>query len=87
VRAGNVLGCQSSYLEARGVSGRTLGILMDSHGGREELAPYPDWAARYLVHKNATQKAYVLAHGDLSGSWPIHVREAENCQWTNPYLP
>ena len=50
---------------------------MPAHGGRSELAPYPDWTARYLVHKNATQRTYVLANGDLSGSWPVHVREAE----------
>jgi hypothetical protein len=50
---------------------------MPAHGGRAELAPYPDWTARYLVHKNATQRSYVLANGDLSGSWPVHLREAE----------
>ena len=50
---------------------------MPAHGGRAELAPYPDWTARYLVHKTAAQRAYVLANGDLSGSWPVHVREAE----------
>jgi hypothetical protein len=49
---------------------------MPAHGGRPELAPYPDWTARYLVHKDQTQRSYVLANGDLSGSWPIHVREA-----------
>jgi hypothetical protein len=51
---------------------------MPAHGGRPELAPYPDWTARYLVHRNATQRSFVLANGDLSGSWPVHVREAEN---------
>ena len=50
---------------------------MPAHGGREELAPYPDWAARYLVHKDATQKRFVLTHGDLAGSWPIHVRNLD----------
>jgi hypothetical protein len=50
---------------------------MPAHGGRAELAPYPDWTARYLVHRNQTQRAFVLAHGNLSGSWPVHVREAE----------
>ncbi len=50
---------------------------MPGHGGRPELAPYPDWTARYLVHRHATQRSFVLANGDLSGSWPIHVREAE----------
>jgi hypothetical protein len=49
---------------------------MPAHGGRPELAPYPDWTARYLVHRNPAQRAFVLANGDLSGSWPIHVREA-----------
>jgi hypothetical protein len=51
---------------------------MPAHGGRPELAPFPDWTARYLVHKDQTQRSFVLANGDLSGSWPIHVREAEN---------
>jgi hypothetical protein len=55
----------------------SLDTNMPAHGGRPELAPYPDWTARYLVHRNATQRAFVLAHGDLSGSWPVHVREAE----------
>ena len=50
---------------------------MPAHGGRPELAPYPDWTARYLVHKNSTQRSFVLTNGDLSGSWPVHVREAE----------
>src|SRR4029077_18336867 len=51
---------------------------MPDHSGRQEIAPYPDWTARYLVYKNQTQRAFVLANGDLSGSWPVHVREAEN---------
>lgn len=50
---------------------------MPNHAGRPELAPYPDWAARYLVHKHPTQRDYVLANGDLAGSWPIHVRETD----------
>jgi hypothetical protein len=50
---------------------------MPAHGGRQELAPYPDWTARYLVHQDPRQRTAVMANGDLSGSWPIHVREAE----------
>ncbi len=50
---------------------------MADQRSRPELAPYPDWTARYLVHKNPTQRTFVLANGDLSGSWPIHVRERE----------
>src|SRR5262249_48734177 len=33
---------------------------MGMAGGRPEIAPYPDWAARYLVHRNPAQKKYVL---------------------------
>lgn len=54
-----------------------LNTNMPAHGGRPELAPFPDWTARYIVHKDPTQRAMVFANGDLSGSWPIHVREAE----------
>src|SRR5262249_30870989 len=53
-----------------------LGQDMSLHGGRGDLAPYPDWTARYLVHKNPAQLSFVLANGDLSGSWPIHARES-----------
>ncbi|HXI27475.1 MAG TPA: hypothetical protein VNG89_03610, partial [Vicinamibacterales bacterium] len=55
-----------------------LDPIMADHGGRAELAPLPDWTARYLVHRDATQRAFVLANGDLSGSWPIHMREPES---------
>ena len=50
---------------------------MSSHGGRPEIAPYPDWTARYLVHKNPTQRRYVMANGSLAGSWPMHIREPD----------
>jgi PKD repeat protein len=55
----------------------TLNPYMPEHGGRPELAPYPDWAARYLVHKDPTQGQFVLANGDLAGSWPVHVRSVD----------
>lgn len=55
----------------------SLDPYMPNHGGRPELAPYPDWTARYLVHGDPVQKDYVLAHGDLAGSWPVHVRESD----------
>jgi PKD repeat protein len=50
---------------------------MGDYGGRGEIAPYPDWTARYLVHQDPGQLAFVLAGGDLAGSWPIHLREAD----------
>jgi hypothetical protein len=52
--------------------------IMGAHGGRAELAPLPDWTARFLATRNAAQGAFVLANGDLAGSWPIHVREPDN---------
>src|SRR5689334_21699778 len=53
----------------------SLEMDMSAHSGRPALAPFPDWTARYLVRKNPEQLKFVLANGDLSGSWPIHVRE------------
>ena len=50
---------------------------MGSTGGRPEIAPYPDWTARYLVHQTPDQAAYVMANGDLAGSWPVHIRETD----------
>ena len=68
-----------------GVSRTGFGILgfgdltvpMNAHSGRPELAPYPNWTAQYLVHKTAAGRAYVLRHGELAGSWGIHVRKPD----------
>ncbi len=68
-----------------GVSGTGFGPLafgdltvpMNAHSGRAELAPYPDWTAQYLVHKLPSQREYVLRHGELAGSWGIHVRNPD----------
>jgi len=72
-------------LTGSGVSGAGFEILgfgdltlpMDAHGGRPELAPYPDWTAQYLVHQTAAQRAYVMRHGELAGSWGMHIREQD----------
>ncbi|HMF97781.1 MAG TPA: hypothetical protein VKE96_25955 [Vicinamibacterales bacterium] len=69
---------------------------MNAHGGRPEIAPYPDWTAQYLVHKKPDQRAYMLRHGELGGSWGIHVREADGAlptideypyYWLDPRWP
>ena len=68
-----------------GVSGTGFGILgfgdltvpMNAHSGRPELAPYPDWTAQFLVHKTAPLRAYMLLHGELAGSWGVHVRKPD----------
>ncbi|MBE3040144.1 MAG: hypothetical protein IMZ62_15210, partial [Chloroflexi bacterium] len=39
-----------------------------SPGGRPEIAPYPDWAVRYLVHKNPTARDFTLKTADLFAS-------------------
>ena len=57
---------------------------MPAQGGRPELAPFPDWTARYLVYKDSTQRSFVLANGDLSGSWPIHMRESGGLSGVGP---
>jgi hypothetical protein len=54
-----------------------LTLPMDAHGGRPELAPYPDWTAEFLVHKAPAQRDYMLRHGELAGSWGVHVRNAD----------
>ena len=51
---------------------------MPNVGGRSEIAPYPDWVARYMVHKNPTTKEYMLRTDDLAGSWPVHVTDNNN---------
>ena len=51
-----------------------LTAYMPTTGGRPEIAPYPMWTVRYLLSMDPRSKAFVLAAGDLAGSWPIHVR-------------
>jgi hypothetical protein len=60
------------------LGGGNLDYYMPDHGGRAELAPYPDWVTRYVVYKNSRQREYVLVNGDLAGSWPVHLREASD---------
>jgi hypothetical protein len=75
----------SPSLKTEGVSGTGFGILdfgdltvpMNAHSGRPELAPYPDWTAQFLVHKTPALRAYMMRHGELAGSWGIHVRNAD----------
>jgi hypothetical protein len=55
----------------------SLDPYMGDVGGRAEIAPYPDWAARYLVYQDPAQKQDVLANGDLAGSWPVHIRNPD----------
>jgi len=80
---------------ARTIKGNEFGLLgfgalmrpMNAHGGRPEIAPYPDWTAQYLVHRKPDQRAYMLRHGELAGSWGIHVRDADGTMPTIDKYP
>jgi hypothetical protein len=66
-------------LDLQGPDWRIMGrgslvAYMGTTGGRMEIAPYPTWTVRYLLTLDPWEEAVVLAHGDLAGSWPIHVR-------------
>ncbi len=55
----------------------TLAEFMGQTGGRPEIAPYPDWAAQYLLTKTADLREFVLKNGDLAGSWSVHITEPD----------
>ena len=65
----------------------TLMRPMNAHGGRPEIAPYPDWTAQYLVNRKPDQRAYMLRHGELAGSWGVHVRDADGTMPTIDKYP
>lgn len=46
---------------------------MGSPGGRNELAPFPNWVAQYVVHKDADAFAYMIRAAEQSGSWSGHI--------------
>jgi hypothetical protein len=54
-----------------------LTVPMNAHGGRPEIAPYPDWTAQYIAHRRADQLDYVLRHGEAAASWGIHIKEPD----------
>jgi hypothetical protein len=70
---------------ARSTTGKQFDILatgdlmvpMNAHGGRPEIAPYPDWTAQYIVHRRADQRDYMLKHGEAAASWGIHIKEPD----------
>jgi hypothetical protein len=79
------VGAPARTLDTKGVSGTGFGILgfgdltvpMNAHSGRPEIAPYPDWTAQFLARKTASSRAYMIRHGELGGSWGIHVRKPD----------
>ncbi len=48
---------------------------MPQPGGRQDIGPLPRFAARYLLSMDRRAGESTLGSGDLSGSWPIHLRD------------
>jgi hypothetical protein len=46
-------------------------------GGREDIAPFPWWQVRYLVHKQDNQRNATILNGNNSGSWSLHITGAD----------
>jgi hypothetical protein len=41
-------------------------------GAQPYIGLYPDWIGVYETYRDAASRAYILAHGDISGSFGIH---------------
>jgi hypothetical protein len=54
-----------------------LTVPMDAHGGRPEIAPYPDWTAQYIAHRRPDQREYMLKHSEAAASWGMHIKEPD----------
>lgn len=46
-------------------------------GGRSEIGPYPQWASLYICSMDSRMAEVTTNYGDLSGSIPMHFREAD----------
>lgn len=52
---------------------------MGEAGWRPEIStPYPDWVARYLVHKHPGSLSQIKKMADLMGSWSGHITNTDN---------
>jgi hypothetical protein len=47
-------------------------------GAREEIGPLPRWTAEYLLSMDDRMRQVALGHGDLSGSFSVHIRESDS---------
>lgn len=57
-----------------GQNGITKAFMADT-GYAPGIGMLPEWTAMYLVNQGADAKYIMLKMADLSGSWPVHVRE------------
>jgi hypothetical protein len=51
---------------------------MWDYGGREDIGPYPEWAAQFIAFAGPRERAYMLKIGDLAGSWANHITEPDD---------
>jgi hypothetical protein len=51
--------------------------VMPNTGGREDIGPNPGWVVRYLLSMDNRAKEVMLNSADMSGSIPVHLREAD----------
>ena len=50
---------------------------MGNAGGRPDIGIYPSWAIKWLFSGDWRHQAIALASAELSGAWPIHLREGD----------
>ena len=55
--------------------GASIAAGWDTPGGRDELGPYPDWWARYVIWGGDNRREFILAHEDQNGSWNIYLTD------------
>ncbi|MBL8027951.1 MAG: T9SS type A sorting domain-containing protein [Fibrobacteres bacterium] len=63
----------------KGIMGNGL-VMADfgTTGARDEIGPLPRWTAEYLLSMDDRMRTICLGHGDLSGSFSIHLRESDS---------
>ena len=66
---------QATNTDIMGTS--VIRTVMPNTGGREDLGVNPGWVVRYLLTMDNRMREVMLNTADMSGSIPIHTREAD----------
>jgi len=56
---------------------------MPTTGGRADIGPYPRWMIAWLYDGSFEMKEIALAHADLAGAWPMHLREGSSGKYVD----
>lgn len=51
---------------------------MASAGGRPDIGLYPSWTVRWLYSGDWRLAEMALTHSELTGAWPMHLREGDS---------